>query len=89
MKLLFCKDCSDVFSINSKQEKFCDCGKVGGKYTNNRDAYYIGDPILIGFHNPTFILSLQKEGTEFKAFTIKKPCDTFQPFAEQKIINKH
>ena len=38
MKLLFCEYCHDVFKLGSDQLRSCECGRVKGRYINDREA---------------------------------------------------
>lgn len=82
MKLLFCKNCHDVFSLR-RTEKTCHCGSSKGQYLNNLDAVYSGDCIPLGFDNPNFVQALERQpekgmGEVFRAFVIPKICPTFK-----------
>ena len=48
MKLLFCDECGSVFSLAINRIKRCDCGRVAGKYVNNRFAVTNGKGVAIG-----------------------------------------
>lgn len=81
MKLLFCKNCGSVFSLNLNFEKSCDCGKTKGEYIDNRNAVFSGDnAVMLGFDNFNFktVLNNLSTNTDFKAFVIKEPCLTFK-----------
>lgn len=58
MKLLFCPECTDIFSLSTKGEKRCSCGKTSGRYINNLDAVYEGG-LPIGISNPDFISAIK------------------------------
>lgn len=83
MKLLLCKNCTDVFSLSPLTEKTCSCGKTKGKYINKLQAEYSGEyAIPIGFTNNSLIEAIsnqpiQGNGYEFIAFVIPKICKTF------------
>jgi len=81
MKLLICKECTDVFGLTFT-DKRCECGKTTGKYINNINATYSGPGIPIGFNNNTLIKSVQEfeksgKGIDFTAFVIGKESKTF------------
>ncbi len=81
MKLLLCKECSDVFSITFDDKK-CGCGKTTGKYLDNINATYSGPAVPLGFNNRTLISSVIEfektgEGRDFTAFVIGSDCKTF------------
>jgi hypothetical protein len=58
--------------------KFCDCGESSGQYINNLDAEFSGNATMIGFNNSQFLQALRTKGSDFLAFTIKEPCQTFK-----------
>lgn len=66
-----------------REVKWCDCGKVGGKYVNDIDACYWGnDAIPLGFANDSFVEAVKNQpesgmGKRFIAFVIPKKCPTF------------
>ena len=81
MKLLFCKECKDVFRLWEDSERKCRCGQSGGKYTNLIDAYYFGPATPLGFANSSFVDALENQpeegmGKVFTAFVIPKICET-------------
>jgi hypothetical protein len=83
MKLLYCKNCKDVFNL-SKRLKECSCKKTYGWYLENGlDAVYYGDDAVpLGFDNDSFINARMSQndignGVVFTAFVIPKKCETF------------
>lgn len=85
MKLIFCKNCQDVVRLIMKEERFCQCGKCSGQYTDRLNAWYKGgeNVIPLGFHNRSLSVALENQpedgwGENFKAFVIPKICDTFK-----------
>lgn len=82
MKLLMCKHCGDVFSLDY-EEKCCKCKSVKGKYLDNLNAEYSGDnAIPLGFANGSISEAIKNQplngmGYNFNAFVIPKDCDTF------------
>lgn len=82
LKLLFCRDCGDVFNLDYR-EKVCNCGKTKGHYRDNFNAVYSGESAIpLGFSNPTLRIALRNQpesgwGERFEAFIIPKQCDTF------------
>lgn len=94
MKLLFCNYCGDVFNLSMK-EKTCGCGRVGGRYLDDRlHAEYWGDCAYpLGFSNPEFqtALAYQPEdgyrGEEFVAFVIPEKCDTMKKIEKGDLNN--
>jgi hypothetical protein len=83
MKLIFCKECSDVVRLTTEKIKQCDCGKSSGQYTDNLYAWYKGPCIPLGFANSSFLSALRNQpekdwGETFTAFVIEKECKTFK-----------
>lgn len=82
MKLLYCLECGDVYSMRS-EERNCVCGKTKGRYLDNLNAVFSGPAIPLGFHNNAFKWALDHQpemamGKEFTAFVIEKKCPTFK-----------
>lgn len=50
MKLLFCPDCSHVFSLHFNLRS-CDCGKVSGRYIDRVTAEVNGQGISLAIGN--------------------------------------
>ena len=50
MKLLFCPDCGQVFSL-SFHLKSCDCGKCCGKYVDRQNAVVNGEGVALAIGN--------------------------------------
>jgi hypothetical protein len=82
MKLLYCTQCHDVFSLRVEPQK-CHCGLSDGYYlSNERDAHYYGPCVPLGFNNASFLTAARANregrhtGIEFKAFVIPYPCNT-------------
>ncbi len=63
MKLLACKECSDIFSLNFEL-KVCGCGESQGKYIDNLNAEVSGDCQLIGFDNNSLKMALGMQELE-------------------------
>ena len=79
MKLLYCEECSAVFNLHY-DVKTCDCGNIGGFYTDRLNAVYWGNAILLGFDNMDFIYqkSMRETGPRFEAFFISSECKTLK-----------
>lgn len=88
MKLLFCRECNDLFNLQS-QPKYCSCKRVGGCYVNGREAIFVerkeNDAVLLGIHNDEFGVAVTHAltpritmGTLFKSWIINRPCATFK-----------
>jgi len=83
MKLIFCKECTDVVRLKTSKIKYCDCGQSYGMYTDELNAWYQGPCVPLGFANSTFLRALQNQpesgwGENFDAFVIEKDCPTFR-----------
>ena len=82
MKLIFCKNCGDVFNL-TKELKKCSCGKSFGKYVDGLNAEISRESTPIGFQNSSFVLGLHNipgtgKGKEFTAFFIPRICPTIR-----------
>ncbi len=54
MKLLWCKNCRTVINLTDKEKK-CECGKIGGNYTDKTNAVYWGkDAVPFAIDNYSF-----------------------------------
>jgi hypothetical protein len=93
MKLLFCKNCHDIFNLANKL-KTCSCGNTKGKYIDNINAIYFGkQSIPLGFDNFSFTEALKSQplrgdGYGFIAFVIPKECKTYIKEKKGKILNE-
>jgi hypothetical protein len=74
MKLLYCPHCHDVRKLRYDPDDFphpdghggahypeltkCECGKSWGRYTDDINAVYGGDAIMLGISNPSFSAAL-------------------------------
>lgn len=92
MKLLFCKDCADIFRLYVDHPKTCHCGKSTGQYEEDGlHAWFKGPAIPLGFANSSFIKAIGNQpemglGREFAAFVIPRICDTFVKQEEDTTI---
>ena len=83
MKLLWCKACGDVFSLQ-RHVKWCSCKKTAGVYRDNVNAEYFGEnAVPVGFHNRLFLNAVAQQpeegmGKNFEAFIIPKKCPTLK-----------
>jgi len=81
MKLLFCKSCNDLFSLNIDY-RTCHCGESGGNYKDNKlDIVINGPAVPVGINNGMFLTAVDLqgdfgEGIPFDAFVIPKNCPT-------------
>jgi DNA-directed RNA polymerase subunit F len=60
MKLLYCEECGDIFSLNDKR-KTCRCGKTFGKYIDDRNGIYGGPSICLGLDNMSFDFAIENQ----------------------------
>lgn len=65
MKLLFCPHCMDVKKLHREDEASirCLCGKSWGYYTDNVNAVYGGDAVMLGIDNYVFAHALNMQRT--------------------------
>ena len=78
MKLIFCKNCKDIFSLNRFIRK-CLCGQSKGRYTGTQISWYSGEhAIPLGFDNISFMQAIDSKDDEFIAFRITDDCPTFR-----------
>jgi hypothetical protein len=84
MKLLYCRLCGDIFSLDTKLKQ-CGCGDTKGLYMEDKlNAEYSGVSAMpLGITNMTFreAVRMQPEdgmGYNFVAFVIPKECPTFK-----------
>lgn len=93
MKLLFCRECKDVFNLSSII-KTCTCGKTSGKYLKDgMNAEYAGPCVPLGFSNPSFVEAIKNQpekdwGKNFTAFVIQKQCVTMKKTDVPVLIEK-
>ena len=85
MKLILCKNCGDIVTLIQDKERFCECGKCSGKYTDELNAWYKGDefvvPLGVAYGSLANVVMTQPEsgmGKNFSAFVIPKQCNTFE-----------
>jgi len=88
MKLLLCPECQDVVRLFNDW-RTCRCGRVRGRYVNDRLAEYAGPAVPLGFHNGSLLEAMQawlstegKAAGNFTAFTIAPDCPTFRKVDE-------
>ena len=82
MKLLYCKDCSDLIELN-RAERTCICGNTKGRYIDSTNATYSGNCIPMGINNLSLVLAiLSYEETPgnfpIETFTIPEDCKTMK-----------
>ena len=90
MKLLYCPECGDIFSLSTTPKR-CSCGFTGGHYLSDRlNAVYDGEGMPLGIANSSFTAAMQYqtwlnkeddipfEGAKFEAFFIPANCETFK-----------
>lgn len=91
MKLLYCPHCQDVRKLalqepGLNESTFCDCGKSWGYYTDDINAVYGGDAVMLGFSNHTLAEAMRRQqkhgdqvdgmGRQFVAFVIPESAPT-------------
>lgn len=83
VKLLVCRRCSSVFSIETQALRACFCRKTAGLYVKDAIAVGWGPGLWIGFSNPSLTAALRAWATgenknqEFTAFVIDETtCHT-------------
>lgn len=86
MKLLFCPHCHDVQKLLVETTRGCQCGKSWGRYTDNLNAVYGGDAVMLGFANSSLAHALNAQrqvgdpadgwGRKFEAFIIPESAPT-------------
>lgn len=73
MKLLFCRQCGDLFKLRY-EAKSCECGEVSGAYKPDGDHAWIegSKATLLGLSNyeMAFLLFGRKAGVKFEGITI-------------------
>jgi len=81
MKLVYCKECCDVFKMGF-ENKTCECGASWGSYKGDGlNATYGGEAVPLGIHNTSLGKALRNQplvgkGRPFQAFVIPEICDT-------------
>ena len=81
MKLLYCKSCNDLFSLNI-DNRTCQCGETGGHYKDNKlDIVIYGHAVPVGINNNFFLTAVDiqndyGEGIPIEAFVMPKNCPT-------------
>jgi hypothetical protein len=84
MKLLYCRNCGDVFSLKRcepSEARRCTCGGTSGYYVDDLNAVYSGQQAIpLGFDNPDFLRAVGSAGRTAKvfiAFVMPDPATTF------------
>jgi hypothetical protein len=73
MKLLVCKECSDIFNLTFKP-KCCGCGKSEGRYLDELNAEISGPCQPIGFSNSSIRQAAKMQWMEDEAQKGKPVC---------------
>jgi hypothetical protein len=92
MKLLYCPHCQDVRKLRTEAEIktygediVCLCTRSWGRYTDELNAVYGGDAVMLGFANSTLALAIKANkdsppergnGRTFIAFIIPESAPT-------------
>lgn len=78
MKLILCKECSDVFKLDA-QPRTCKCGRSRGRYVDDLYAVYTGkSAIPLGILNGSLVRSVRSASHEFKGFVFSPDAPTFE-----------
>ena len=79
MKLIYCKNCSDIVGMNPNDDspRECSCGESSGIYTDNKTLEVTGPAVPIGIDNTTFRRAVygrpsHGKGRTFVAFVIPR-----------------
>ena len=81
MKLLYCKECGDIFNLKF-ETVHCSCGKCYGNYEPDGVTAFISeDAVPLGFDNFEFAHAVKLrpdsgDGKRFNAFVIPIECKT-------------
>ena len=92
MKLIFCRECQDVFKLDYSI-KTCKCGKCYGKYlSDGLTAEVNKEAVILGINNNSLVGTLRESnfgkltskymGDRFEAFVISPKCDTIKIIKE-------
>lgn len=93
MKLLYCPKCCDVRKLGMKIEgsvhygaAYCECTKSWGYYTDDINAVYGGDAVMLGIANSSLAQAIDYDtkyparpnslGVRFEAFIIPESAPT-------------
>lgn len=74
MKLVYCKDCQDVFNL-TETERSCSCGKTRGRTLDRKKIIVSKDAIPLGIEDAPFKYAVRKRrpsgiGGNFVAFVL-------------------
>ncbi len=81
MKLIYCRECTDVVRLFHENRR-CQCGKSWGRYIDERNAEIGGPciPVGIAWGSLAWALADYRKRTDksilFDAFLIEHPCRT-------------
>lgn len=83
MHTLYCKNCGDLYSLKTEENKSCSCGYTSG-IMEDGIAKFKGDPLFIEIEDNSFtqaisdhITSNSLESFPFKGKIIGKPSNEF------------
>lgn len=90
MKLILCRECVSVVSLN-REARSCACGKSQGAYLTNLKAIYSGPCVPLGFDNNDLVRAVG-EGGPFGAFVISFDSPNFRrvddgPFGGSELLS--
>lgn len=60
MKILYCKNCGELYSLKGHSEKSCTCGRTSG-ILEGELAKYKGDPFLVTISDQSLSNGLLKQ----------------------------
>jgi hypothetical protein len=81
LKLIYCKNCGDIYSLGGTV-KSCSCGKTRGVYIDTENAIYGGDnAICLGIDNNAFEASRNRQrldgyGVRFDSYICALHCNS-------------
>jgi len=58
MKLLYCEHCGDVFQPSNHTFRTCECGRVKGRYLNDREVAVSPEAISIALDNKSLLRAI-------------------------------
>ena len=85
MKLVFCKECQDIFKLDF-ETRYCKCGKSSGKYLNTIDAVYSGEfAVPIGINNRQLANAVFNPHTDTRDFNAFVFDDNYSKFKKGEV----
>ena len=94
MKLILCNANQNTIGLIQDEERFCECGKCSGKYTDDLNAWYKGGEFVVplGFANGSLVKAVYNQpkegwGEDFSAFVIPESCTTFKNYSKSLVVS--